>query len=167
MPSKSRAVKGPERDFLYSVLFIDCNHCSHREERLNVIFCLSSPSFTFRRSYFPAPSLSQKTTGSPSRWKHLSHQHVTHRETQTDCWGGDTEQNLTTWERGGQGRRQDSNVWGRKTSEGLEVNEDPEDWNRERDRRQTDGCWDKDELTWRLSSPQTSYFLFLSWISSC
>lgn len=134
MPSKSRMVKGSrKRLFIKRPVFIDCNCCSHREESLHVISCLSSHSDV--QTFLPRLSLSRR----PSHCRAgniSSHRHVTQRGTQADWWGGQTacEETLNKiWqrERGGRGRRQDSNVWGRKTSEGRR----PEDWNTEWDRR--------------------------------
>lgn len=81
MPSKSRMVKGSrKRLFIKRPVFIDCNCCSHREESLHVISCLSSHSDV--QTFLPRLSLSRRPShcraGSIS-----SHRHVTQRETQT------------------------------------------------------------------------------------
>lgn len=81
MPSKSRTVKGSrKRLFIKRPVFIDCNRCSHREESLHVISCLSSHSDV--QTFLPRLSLSRRPShcraGSIS-----SHRHVTQRETQT------------------------------------------------------------------------------------
>lgn len=85
MPSKSRMVKGSrKRLFIKRPVFIDCNCCSHREESLHVISCLSSHSDV--QTFLPRLSLSRR----PSRCRAgsiSSHRHVTQRETQADWWG--------------------------------------------------------------------------------
>lgn len=81
MPSKSRMVKGSrKRLFIKRPVFIDCNCCSHREESLHVISCLSSHSDV--QTFLPRLSLSRR----PSRCRAgsiSSHRHVTQRGTQT------------------------------------------------------------------------------------
>lgn len=88
MPSKSRTVKGSrKRLFIKRPVFIDCNRCSHREESLHVISCLSSHSDV--QTFLPRLSLSRR----PSHCRAgniSSHRHVTQRGTQADWWGGQT-----------------------------------------------------------------------------